>query len=376
MDKKKVILIGPAYPYRGGIAAFNERLAHEFQTAGFEVEIYTFTLQYPKFLFPGKTQYAAGEAPADLRIVRCVNSVNPFNWSKIGRQINQKKPDLVVFAYWMSFFAPCYNAIARKLKGVKRIALVHNMIPHEQSLLDKILPPRFVKSMDGFVALSKSVLEDVARLDQCQKPKAWTPHPVYDHFGPIESRETALGRLGLDPQYRYLLFFGLVRAYKGLDLLIEAFADDRLRKYPIRLLVAGEFYDAKEPYAESIRSLGLGERVMVKDEFIPDDQVKDYFNAADIVVQPYKSATQSGVTQIAYHFEKPMLVTDVGGLKEIVPDGKVGYVTEVDPKHIASALVDFFENDRHDAFVQNIQVEKQKYSWSRMVDALVSVSKS
>lgn len=373
MDKKKVILIGPAYPYRGGIAAFNERLAREFQTAGYEVEICTFTLQYPKFLFPGKTQYATGEAPSDLRIFRCLNSVNPFNWAKIGRQINQKKPDLVVFAYWMSFFAPCYSAIARKLKGVKCIALVHNMIPHEQSLLDKILPPRFVKSMDGFVALSKSVLEDVAKFDQQQKPKAWTPHPVYDHFGPIEPRETALERLGLDPQYRYLLFFGLVRAYKGLDLLIEAFADERLRKYPLRLLVAGEFYEDKEPYLKEIQSFGLGQTVIVRDEFIPDDQVKDYFNAADLVVQPYKSATQSGVTQIAYHFEKPMLVTHVGGLEEMVPDGKVGYVTEVNPRQIADALIDFYENDRSEVFVRHIRVEKEKYSWHNLANVMLDL---
>lgn len=373
--EKKVILIGAAYPYRGGIAAFNERLAREFQAMGYEVEIDTFTLQYPRFLFPGKTQYVTGDPPADLNIVRCLNSVNPFNWLKVGNRLKKKQCDLVVFAYWMSFFAPCYSTIARRLKGVKRIALVHNMIPHEKSLLDKLLPPRFVKSMDGFVALSKSVLHDVELMDKSQKPKAWSPHPIYDHYGPRESREKALERLGFDPQFRYLLFFGLVRAYKGLDLLIQALADDRLRKYPLRLLVAGEFYDDKEPYLKEIQSFGLGKTVIVRDEFIPNDQVKDYFNAADIVVQPYKSATQSGVTQIAYHFEKPMLVTDVGGLKEIVPDGVVGYATAVDPKQIADALVDFFENHRCEAFVQNIQVEKQKYSWSQMVETLVSVSK-
>lgn len=373
MGKKKVILIGPAYPYRGGIAAFNERLAREFQTAGCEVEIYTFTLQYPKFLFPGKTQYATGVAPSNLNIVRCVNSVNPFNWIKVGRQINREKPDLVVFAYWMSFFAPCYSTIARRLKGVKRLTLVHNMIPHERSLLDKLLPPRFVKSMDGFVALSESVLEDVTRLDKRQKPKAWTPHPVYDHFGPLEPRETALERLGLDPQYRYMLFFGLVRAYKGLDLLIEALADERLRKKPLRLLVAGEFYEDKEPYLKEIQSLGLGQMVVVRDEFIPDGQVRDYFNAADIVVQPYKSATQSGVTQIAYHFEKPMLVTNVGGLKEIVPDGVVGYAVDPDPRNIADALLDFYEHDRYDSFVRNVRVEKEKYSWGKLVNVILNL---
>lgn len=375
MGKKRVILVGPAYPYRGGLAAFNERLAESLQCAGYEVEIWTFTLQYPGFLFPGKTQLSTGSAPESLMIRRKLNSVNPFNWLKVGGQLRKANPDMVVFAYWMSFFAPCYGVVARRLRRGKRIALVHNMIPHEKTLLDKLLPPFFVNSMDGFVALSESVLKDVSKFDKHQKPQAWTPHPIYDHFGSREPRETALDRLGLSKDYRYLLFFGLVRAYKGLDVLIEAFADERLAKYPLRLLVAGEFYEDKESYQESIRLHGLEDKVVVNDEFVPDDQVKDYFNAADIVVQPYKSATQSGVTQIAYHFEKPMLVTDVGGLKEIVPDQVVGYVTEVDPEKIASALVDFFENQRYDAFVQNIQVEKQKYSWSRMVNTLVSVSK-
>ena len=282
---------------------------------------------------------------------------------------------MVVFAYWMSFFAPCYGTIARKLRKTTRIALVHNMMPHERTILDKLLPPFFVRSMDGFVALSKSVLEDVEKIDRRGKPKVWSPHPIYDHYGAREPREMALEHLHLDPRYRYLLFFGVVRTYKGLDLLVEAFADGRLPKYPLRLLVAGEFYEGKEEYLKAIKSLGLENKVIIRDEFIPDDQVKDYFNAADIVVQPYKSATQSGVTQIAYHFEKPMLVTDVGGLREIVPDGKVGYVTELGPQPIATALVDFFENQRYDNFVKNIQVEKQKYSWSQLVDTLVSISK-
>ena len=369
----KIAIIGPAYPYRGGIAAFSERLAREFQSEGHEVKLYTFTLQYPAFLFPGKTQYADGPAPENLDIMRCINSTNPFHWRKVARDLNQHQYQVVIFAYWMSFFAPCYTAIARGLKDAKCIALVHNMIPHEKSLLDKLFAPRFVKTMDGFVTLSKSVLDDVTKLDRWQKPKTWSPHPVYDHFGAVEPREKALERLGLDPQYRYLLFFGLVRAYKGLDWLLEAFADERLRKYPLRLLVAGEFYDAKEPYLEIIRSHGLGEEVIVHDTFVPDHQVKDYFNAADIVVQPYKSATQSGVTQIAYHFGKPMLVTNIGGLEEIVPNGEVGYAVAPNVHGIADALVDFFENDRFEPFKANLLKRKELYSWPRLTEAISSL---
>lgn len=369
----KIAIVGPAYPYRGGIAAFSERLARQFQGEGHQVDLYTFTLQYPGFLFPGKTQFSAGASPKDLHIMRCINSVNPFNWKKVGRRMSREHYDLVLFAYWMSFFVPCYAAMAKQLKGVSRIALVHNMMPHETTILDRLLPPRFVKTMDGFVALSKSVLDDVAHLDKLNKPKTWSPHPIYDHYGPREPRETALERLNLDPQYRYLLFFGLVRAYKGLDLLLEAMADERLRSYSLRLLVAGEFYEGKEGYLEQIRSLGLSETVVVRDEFIPDEQVKDYFNAADMVVQPYKSATQSGVTQIAYHFEKPMLVTHVGGLEEIVSNGKVGYAISPEAHAIADALVDYFENNRMEDFVDNLKVEKEKYSWNKLSNAIMNL---
>lgn len=369
----KIVILGTAHPYRGGIAAFNERLARQFQAEGHEVSVMTFTLQYPSFLFPGKTQFTTAPAPENLNIERGINSVNPLNWLKIGHMLNKGNYDMVVFAYWMSFFAPCYGVIARQIKKAKCIALIHNMMPHEGSLLDKLLTPYFVKSMDGFVALSKAVQNEVAKLDKHDKPKAWAPHPIYDHYGPREPRETALKHLGLDNNYRYLLFFGLVRAYKGLDWLLEAFADERLRAFPLKLFVTGEFYDDKAPYLEQIQSLGLQDKVVIVDQFVPDDRVKDYFNACDIVVQPYKSATQSGVTQVAYHFEKPMLVTNVGGLDEIVPNEKVGYAVNPDPKSIADALVDFFSNNRMPDFEANIAEEKKKYAWSRMTETIMSV---
>ena len=369
----KIVILGTAYPYRGGIAAFNERLARQFQAEGHEVSIITFTLQYPSFLFPGKTQFTADPAPQNLFIERGINSINPFNWLEVGRMVNKGNYDMVVFAYWMSFFAPCYSCIAHRIKKAKRIALIHNMMPHEGSLLDKLLTPLFVRSMDGFVALSKSVMNEVALLDKHEKPKAWAPHPIYDHYGQREPREIALECLALDKDFRYILFFGLVRAYKGLEWLLEAFADERLRNRSLKLIVAGEFYDDKVPYLKQIQSLGLQDQVVIVDEFVPDDRVKDYFNACDIVVQPYKSATQSGVTQVAYHFEKPMLVTNVGGLDEIVPNGKVGYAVNPDPKSIADALDDFFSNNRIHDFETNIAEEKKKYSWARMTETLMSV---
>lgn len=373
----KVIIIGPAYPYRGGIAAFTDRLAKEFVDEKVEVEVYTFILQYPSFLFPGKTQYSDASAPENIKIYRKINSINPFNWIKTAKEIRHKNADIVVFAYWMSFFAPCYVKMARiisKNKVSRCIGLIHNMISHEKSLLDKIFSPCFVKSMDGFVVLSESVLKDVETLDKKSKPKCFSPHPLYDHYGDKEDRLVAIDKLALNPENRYLLFFGLVRAYKGLDLLIEAFADERLRKFSLKLIVAGEFYDREEPYYKMIDNLGLKDDIIVFNKYIPDDEVKNFFNAADIIVQPYKSATQSGVTQIGYHFEKSMLVTDVGGLKEIIPNGKVGYVVTPEPVKIADALVDFYENNRRQGFEKNIMEEKKKYTWSKMTEAIIKMS--
>ena len=372
----KIIILGTAYPYRGGLATFNERLAGEYQRQGHEVEMYTFTLQYPNFLFPGKTQFSPDPAPNDLKIYRKVHSCNPFNWLKVGKELSKKRPDVLVFAYWMSFMAPCMGTIARKVRHnhhTKIIALVHNMIPHEPNVLDKILPPYFVKSMDGFMALSESVVKDIEKFDKRNCPKRFSPHPIYDHYGERLSRETALSLLNLSLDYRYVLFFGFIRAYKGLDLLLGAFADERLRQQNVKLIVAGEFYGDPEPYCKQIKDLGIEDRVVLCTDFIPDGEVNRYFSAADIVAQPYKTATQSGVTQIAFHFEKPMLVTNVGGLPEIVPDGKIGYVTEPDAKQIADALYRFFQEQKQEEFERNVAEEKKKYAWSRFVEVMGEV---
>ena len=292
---------------------------------------------------------------------------------------------MVIFAYWMSFMAPCMGTIARKIRRnghTRIIALVHNMIPHEPNVLDKILPPYFVKSMDGFMALSESVVKDIEKFDKRNCPKRFSPHPIYDHYGERLPRETALSLLNLSPDCRYVLFFGFIRAYKGLDLLLGykgldlllgAFADERLRQQNVKLIVAGEFYGDPEPYYKQIKDLRIEDRVVLCTDFIPDSEVNRYFSAADIVAQPYKTATQSGVTQIAFHFEKPMLVTNVGGLPEIVPDGKIGYVTEPDAKQIADALYRFFQEHKQEEFERNVAEEKKKYAWSRFVEVMGEV---
>ena len=366
----KIIIIGTAYPYRGGLTAFNERLARAYISQGHDVEIYTFTLQYPSFLFPGKTQYSNEPAPEGLKIFRKINAVNPLNWLKTGREIRNKQPNLVIVKYWLPFMAPCFGSILRQVRknGKTRIvSILDNIIPHEKRIGDKCLTKYFVKAVDGFAAMSKSVLNDVNVFDQ-QKPRVFSPHPLYDNFGEKVSKEEAFNKLNLDKNQKYMLFFGFIRDYKGLDLLLKAFADSRFRALNIKLIVAGEFYNNAEKYFTLENALKLKDEVIWCNDFIPDSEVKYYFAAADIIVQPYKSATQSGVTQIAYHFEKPMLVTDVGGLSEIVPHGKVGYIVAPDENEIADALIDFYENERFNDFTEHIILEKEKYSWSTMID--------
>ncbi len=368
----KVIILGTAYPYRGGLAAFNERLAYEYQSQGHEVEIYTFTLQYPSFLFPGKTQYSTEPAPEQLRIYRKVNSCNPLNWIKVGREISRKKPDLLITKFWIPFMAPCLGTIARivrRNKHTRIISILDNVIPHEHRIGDKMFVRYFVNSTHGFVAMSKSVLQDL-RLFTKDKPAVFCPHPLYDHYGQRLEREEALQLLQLPTQNHYALFFGFIRAYKGLDILLQAFADERLRNSDVKLIVAGEFYGDSTPYMELIKKLKLEDQIILRTDFIPDSNVNQYFSAADIVTQPYKTATQSGVTQIAFHFEKPMLVTNVGGLAEIVPDGKIGYVVEPDVQQIADALVNYFKQNKQDEFERNIKEEKKKYTWDHITDAI------
>lgn len=367
----KIILLGTAWPYRGGLATFNERLARQFVSEGHEVELWTFTLQYPSFLFPGKTQYTDEPAPQGLTIRRELNSCNPFNWLRVGRAIRKAAPDLLICCYWMSFFAPAYGLIsrmARKNGKTRCIALVHNMIPHEPSILDKLFAPYFVKSQDGFVALSESVVKDIEAISH-QHTAVSSPHPIYDHYGERMSKEEACEALNLPADKDYMLFFGLVRAYKGLDLLLDAFGQVKESLPNLQLIIAGEFYEDEAKYRAQIAQLGLEERVIVRNEFVPDGDLRKYFGASDLIVQPYKTATQSGVTQVAFHFEKPMLVTNVGGLGEIVHDHKMGYACEPTAAAISDDLLDYFQNNRQKAFTAYLQKEKTKYAWSKMTGA-------
>jgi D-inositol-3-phosphate glycosyltransferase len=373
-----IIIIGTAFPYRGGLAAYNERLARQLVTEGHDVTILTFTLQYPGFLFPGKSQFMEGAPPSVPAIERKVNSVNPFNWLSVGYRLKKQKPDLLIFKYWIPLMAPCFGTIARFTKSnghTKVLCILDNVIPHEHRPGDKILTRYFLACIDGAIAMSQSVMNDL-HLFRKNIPAKLNPHPLFDNFGPPAPRGEAIKTLGLDPGFRYILFFGFIRAYKGLDLMLKAFSDERFRKMNLKLIIAGEFYEDPEPYLKQIKEYDLENEIILFDRFIADDEVSQFFSVAELIVQPYKSATQSGVTQIAYHFEKPMVVTNVGGLKEIVPHGRCGYVVNTDPVEIANAINDFFVNDRNEIFIKNVKEEKEKYSWSKMTGSVMEVFKN
>ena len=372
---KSIVIVGPAYPLRGGLATYNQLLATKLQEQGHSVRIVTFSLQYPNILFPGKTQYSTDLKPENIEIEVSLNSVNPLNWLSLGNTLREEKPDLVIFRYWMPFMGPSLGTlgrIIRKNKHTKVVTIADNIIPHEKRFFDTPFTKYFVNSCDGFVTMSESVLEDLKQFDST-KPVAYNPHPMYESFGPQLDKADARKKLGLAENGTYLLFFGFIRKYKGLDILLRAFADERIQEAGIKLIIAGEYYDKPEEYQAIIEEHGLEKALVQANDFIPDSEVSTYFSAADMVVQTYKTATQSGVTQIAYYYHNPMLVTDVGGLAELVPHNKVGYVTSTDIKEIADAILDFYENKREAEFVENIKTERLRFTWESMIAKLFEV---
>jgi glycosyltransferase involved in cell wall biosynthesis len=370
----KVIIIGPAHPLRGGLATFNQRLAKEFIYQGNDCSIYSFSLQYPSFLFPGTTQYSDEPAPDNLTINTVINSINPFNWIKIGNRLKKEKPDIIIVRFWIPLMGPALGTILRKVRKnrhTKIICIADNIIPHEKRIGDKLFTKYFLKSCDAFITMSEKVMSDL-RLFQKTKPGKVVSHPLYDNFGDIISKSDARKHLGLSEDEKVILFFGFIRKYKGLDLLLEAMSilkNIKPQTLNIKLLIAGEFYEDAKQYHEQIEKLGIKDQLILKTDFIPDSEVKYYLCAADVVIQPYRNATQSGVTPLAYHFEKPMVVTNVGGLPSLVPDEKVGLVVEPTPTHIADGILKFYQLGEQ-YFIPHLRSEKQKYSWANLVKAI------
>jgi len=371
---KSVIIIGPAHPLRGGLATFDQRLAKEFLNMGYDCSIYSFSLQYPSFLFPGTTQYSSDPAPAGIKIFSKINSVSPLNWMKVGNELKRLAPDIIVVRYWLPFMGPALGTILRRIRKnrhTKIIAITDNILPHEKRPGDKSFTKYFLKSCDAFITMSESVMKDL-RLFEKQKPANQVLHPLYDNFGEIISKQEARkflciqSGMQMNEEEKIILFFGFIRRYKGLDILLEAIADERIKTAGIRLLVAGEFYEDEKTYQELIEKLVIQKSLILKTDFIPDSEVKYYLCAADVVVQPYRNATQSGVTPLAYHFEKPMIVSNVGGLPSLVHHEKTGLVASPDPLSLADAILRYYELGE-DYFIPHLRNEKLKYSWKNLV---------
>ena len=370
----KIFIIGPAFPLRGGPAQFNENLCLELNKEGHDAQIISYKLQYPNFLFPGSSQFEkSGSAPLGIKIHTILNTINPFNWLMVARFIRKQKPDFILFRYWLPFFGPCLGTIGKLVKShTKVLALTDNIIPHEKRIGDHIFTKYFVKNCDGFIAMSKVVLNDLSIFTQ-NLNKAYSPHPMYENYGDLISIDLARKKLNLNPHDKIILFFGLIRHYKGLDILLEALAAPEIKNQGVKLLIAGEFYDDKNFYLQLIKKLKLQDCVIVHDKFIPNDEVRDYFCASNLVAQTYRNATNSGVTMVGYFYEKPMLVTNVGGLSEIVPNEVCGYVVENNCALISEKVVDFFTKDREKEFVKNVKIEKKKYEWIEFINSLLTL---
>lgn len=372
---KKVVIIGPAWPLRGGLATFDQRLAKQFIDEGFDTQIYSFSLQYPSFLFPGTTQYSSDPSPSGINIQSIINSVNPLNWIKVGKRLKDLRPEIIVVRYWLPFMGPALGTILRRVKKnnyTKIIAITDNVIPHEKRPGDNAFTKYFLHSCHAFITMSEKVLADL-RIFEKTKPAMQVMHPLYDNFGEPVSKPEARRKLGIDESDRIVLFFGFIRKYKGLDILLEAMKLISEKLPSIKLLVAGEFYEDEKPYHELIKKLGIENALILHTTFIPDSEVKNYLCAADVVVQPYRNATQSGVTPLAYHFEKPMIVTNVGSLPSLVPHNKVGLVAEPDASSIAAAILHYFELGEN-YFIPHLRTEKEKYSWKKMTEAIIKLA--
>lgn len=368
----KIALLSTMYPFRGGIAQFNANLCLELQKQH-EVIPYTFTRQYPEILFPGKTQYVtASDNAVPIQSIPVLDTANPVSYLSSANRIAEAHPDVLIMKYWMTYFAPSLGFVARSLKrrGCKVITILDNVIPHEQHFFDKPVTKWFLKQNSGFIAMSRSVRDDLLSL-QPEANVLLQAHPLYDHFGKKMDTTEAGMRLQIDTNKKTLLFFGLIRDYKGLDLLIDAMS---LLDDSYQLIIAGESYGDFSKYRQQIDASPAKSRIKVVNRYIEDSEVSVLFSASDLLVIPYRSATQSGVVPIAYHFEVPVVATDVGGLKETVAEPGTGLLCRPSPESISGSIEKLFLNGK-EHFVANIIKEKQKLSWGRFAEALTDFAR-
>jgi D-inositol-3-phosphate glycosyltransferase len=368
---RRIVIVGPAPPYRGGIAQFVDGLASHLHPRH-QVSVLSFCNQYPSLLFPGRTQRDNTRLMTSIPCTELLSSINPMSWHSCGKWLANHQPDLVLINHWMPYFGPAYGAMIRTMKrrhSARVIFICHNVTPHEPSRLDGLLTRYALNTSDGFLVMSEEVRRDVIRF-RPKVPVQLSPLPLNESFPPAPPRQKARAELRLSPEARVLLFFGLVRAYKGLDVLLRALALLR-EKFPVSLLISGEFYQSSDIYLKMISDLGLSGLVQVHAGFVPPHDVGRFFAAADAVVLPYKTATQSGVSKMAYYFDRPVIVSDVGGLpNEIEPEQTGVLARPDDPGSLAQAIKLFFTLATTVNFVENVRRFKLRYDWNHFLSAL------
>lgn len=370
----KIAMIGPVHPYKGGIAHYTDLLCRALREDGNEVQLYSFKFQYPKLLYkkPQKDMKSSGFGTNDADF--CIHTLNPFNWIKVAGRIKKQKPELIILQWWHPYFAPCFWSICKLLRREKILFVCHNVFPHERFPLDRLLTKWTLGCGRYFITQSKMDARDLLSVKHDAVYRV-TPHPTYGMFCKQGmSMQKAREQLQIDQGQRVLLFFGFVRKYKGLQYLLEAMKLLKERDFKVQLWVVGDFGEDKDEYVEQIRTFEIGDQVQMVQGYVPDDEVEKYFAASDLVVLPYLSATQSGIVQIAFGFEKPVLVTEVGGLPDVVTNGKTGYVVEPrSAEMIAEAIMDYYINNRREAFVSQIEKEKDRFSWKTFVDTMMEM---
>ncbi|MBQ3163641.1 MAG: glycosyltransferase [Lachnospiraceae bacterium] len=388
MERKKLVLIGPVYPYKGGISHYTS-LMYRALSKKHDVTMVSYKMQYPKLLFRKEQKDYQNDSFRIKETEYLIHTANPFNIARVGAYIRRMKPDMVLIQWWHPYFAPCYWILNHIIGREKIVYVCHNVFPHERFPLDKLLTKWVLRGGRGFLLHATEEEKELSSIfprkrgellavDETQnglgeRPKyqmAVTPHPTYHAFR-LKNLSKAQARecLEVDEKQRMLLFFGFVREYKGLRYLLEAMG--KLQKQDIQLWVVGDFGDDRESYISMIKEKELDGAVRIVEGYVPDDEVEKYFAACDLVVLPYLSATQSGIVQIAYGFEKPVVVTDVGGLPEVVTNGKTGYVVKsADTNALVSAIIKYFEEDKEKEFTENIRKESYRFSWERMSEVI------
>lgn len=365
-----IVVIGPYFPYRGGISDTNQELCETLNKLGHNVNVISFKLLYPSLLFPGRTQFYKENSKQDIKSKRLINSINPFNWINNSRVINDLNPELVISTYWTPFLAPCLSFINNTInKNILKIGIVHNAYPHEKNIFQKKLFKIYLKSINKIITLSKNINNQINEISKSKK-KIVLFHPIPKKFGKPIKKQIAKKKIGLKKDYNYLLFFGLIRKYKGLDILIESMSEIIKKRNDVKLLIVGENYESIIKYKKLIKKNNLENCISFINHFISEQEIKYWFCSSELVIQPYKKASQSGITPLSFQFETPTVCTNISGLSEYIIDNKDGFLSNPNSNDLAKKILMALNSDLT-LIKKEIRNKKEKLTWNNFVSNLL-----